>query len=419
MSTRASAAGHRPDEAEFADACGRLRAAYIHIPYCARVCPYCDFAVVEGRDDTVAAYMHALSEEIDAATESDVTSAFGPLDAVFIGGGTPSHIDPDHIRLLVARVGECFGLRQGVEVTLEANPEDWSHDVASRLRAAGVNRVSFGAQSLQAPTLEYLGRRHRPEDVATAVQRSREVGFDSISVDLIYGTPAETLDSWSATVDGVIGLDPDHISAYSLTVERGTPLSRAVNDGAPAPDPDQAADAYELVVDRLRAAGFVHYEVSNWARPGHACRYNMAVWAQGEYVAFGVGAHRHVAGERSWNIRKLDAYIQRGGRDVVASRERLDDQERERERIFIGLRRRAGVRAGRLGRRWAASGDFARLRAAGIADLINDRIVVTDPLRTDTAGRMLMAFTDAEPDSLPSSHASVSPSQDEETPRDS
>ena len=295
----------RADDAAFVDACAHMRAAYIHIPFCARVCPYCDFAVVEGRDDAIGAYVGALLAEVDGAVDgpsrrsagsSAKAEGFGPLDAVFIGGGTPSYIDPRHLAVILERLDARFGFVDDPEVTIEANPEDWSEERAERVRAAGVGRISFGAQSLQASTLDYLGRRHSPDDVVAAVGRSRSAGFESVSLDVIFGAPDEPPDAWADTVDGVIALDPDHVSAYALTVELGTPLSRAVRSGAPAPDPDISADAYEHVANRLEQAGYAHYEVSNWARPGHGCRYNLIAWAQGEYLGFGVGAHSHVGG---------------------------------------------------------------------------------------------------------------------------
>jgi putative oxygen-independent coproporphyrinogen III oxidase len=383
-----AAAASRPDDPALADAAAGWHAAYVHIPFCARVCPYCDFAVVEGRDDLTDRYLSALTTEIKAEPE------WVALDAVFVGGGTPSRLDPDLLGGVIDTLRDRFGLTSSAEVTLEANPEDWSPDRAERLRAGGFTRVSFGAQSFDPVVLEYLGRRHTPEQISGAVATARSAGFESISLDLIFGSPVEDAASWRATVAGAVDLAPDHLSAYALTVERGTPLSRAVNAGAPAPDPDTQADEYEILIAALESTSLRHYEVSNWAAPGHACRYNLTVWAQGEYLAFGTGAHRYRDGRRSWNVRRLDAYLDRleAGDSPVSGEERLEGLERERERMFIGLRRTAGVRMGDVGRRWMDSGEVERLADGGILAPSVDRIVVVDPLRTDTAARSLMGL---------------------------
>ncbi len=340
---------HRPDDPEFVDRFAAKRGAYLHIPFCARICPYCDFAVVEGAEHLVERYIAAVEREIG------VDEPWEPLQAVFVGGGTPSHVEPGYLGRLLDALDRRHGIESGAEISMEANPEDWSGERARGWRRVGINRVSFGAQSLNEPTLTFLGRRHRPEQVLEAVAASRAAGFDSVSVDLIFGSPDEPLAVWEDTVAQIGGLEVDHVSAYALTVERGTPLSRAVAAGAPAPDPDAQADAYDHVRRALAEANMVHYEVSNWARPGHACAYNLIVWAGGEYLAYGLGAHRHRAGRRSWNLRRFDAYLERGGIDVESGSETLDPAGKDMERIIVGLRRRAGVIAGPLGRRWAAT----------------------------------------------------------------
>jgi len=380
----------RPDAPDLADHFAGARGVYVHVPFCARVCPYCDFAVVEGAEDQIEQYTAAVESEIESEPR------WHAIETVFIGGGTPSHVDPSVIGRLIEAIDRRFGLAAGAEVSIEANPEDWSPAHAAAISETGVNRVSFGAQSLQASTLRFLGRRHSPDQIRKAVRVSRDLGFRSVSLDLIFGAPGESAEMWRETVAGAIDLATDHVSAYALTVERGTPLSRAVRSGAAAPDPDTQADAYEHAATQFARAGLVHYEVSNWARPGHVCWYNMVVWAQGEYLGFGLGAHQHRAGRRSWNVRRLETYVARRGIAVEASSETLGPLERERERLVIGLRRRAGVTAGRLGERWATTDEFARLRQAGIAGLIDGRIIVLDPLRADTATRSLAGLTGVE-----------------------
>lgn len=378
----------RPDSPELADGAAGWASAYVHVPFCARICPYCDFAVVEGRDELADRYLAAVEDEIGSRPE------WRPLDAVFVGGGTPSRFGSVRLAGLVAALDKRFGLAPEGEVTLEANPEDWTPELAAQLVEAGYTRVSFGAQSFDALVLSCLGRRHTPARITEAVAAARSAGFRSVSVDLIFGTPGETLARWRTTVDQAIDLGTDHVSCYALTVERGTPLSRSVAGGAPAPDPDLQADQYELADELLSAAGLVRYEVSNWGRPGHGCRYNLSVWAQGEYEAFGNGAHGFRHGRRFRNVRRLDAYIERveGARDPRAGEEELTVVERERERLFLGLRRAAGVADGRGVEALLASADGRRLLSAGVIEYSNGRLRVARPLLTDEAERAVLAL---------------------------
>jgi oxygen-independent coproporphyrinogen-3 oxidase len=299
----------------FADA----SAAYVHIPFCSAVCPYCDFAVVAGQDDQARRYVGAVKREILRS------EPWRDLDAVYFGGGTPSHVAPELLGELLETLAEVHGFSPDVEVSLEANPEDFRVENASQLFSIGFNRVSFGAQSFDSDVLTSLGRRHRPHQILASVKAARHSGFDNVSLDLIYGTPGESDVSWKESLANAIATEPDHISCYALTVERGTPLGRAVRDGAEAPDPDTQADRYEMAGEFLAATGLTGYEVSNWARPGKECRYNLTVWAQGEYLAYGNGAHRFHNGARSRNIRRLDAYIEAVERNgtAVAGSERI------------------------------------------------------------------------------------------------
>lgn len=361
--------------------------SYIHIPFCATVCPYCDFAVVEGRDDMVRRYIDAVLAEI--GTEPP----WRELDSVFVGGGTPSHIEAALLGELLAALRNRFGIVAHAEITLEANPEDWSPGRAHALRAAGFNRVSFGAQSLDSDVLDFLGRRHGPADVTEAVRVARGEGFASVSVDLILGSPIESFASWQKTVDGVIELEVDHVSTYELTVERGTPFGLAVEKGAPGPDPDDQADKYEYARQALSAVGLMRYEVSSYARAGHECRYNLTVWAHGEYLAFGMGAHGHREGIRTWRVGRLQTYVHRieEGESPVEGHQRLTGDERERERIMVGVGRSVGVAAGAVGRHWLRGAEARRMVQAGIVADRVDRIVVEQPLLTDTVVRSILA----------------------------
>jgi putative oxygen-independent coproporphyrinogen III oxidase len=385
----AEPSGARPDDAALADAAARRRGAYVHIPFCHRVCPYCDFTVVADRDDLADRYLGALAAEITTAPPFS-----GPLDAVFVGGGTPSRIAPGALGRLLRALADRLGLAPGAETTLEANPEDWSPARAEGLVAAGFNRVSLGAQSFDAGVLAALGRRHQPEQTEHAVAAAREAGFASVNLDLICGTPGESAASWRRSVERALAAGIDHLSVYPLTVEHGTALSRAVAAGAPAPDPDHQAALWEEA-DRLASrAGLVRYETSNFARPGHACLYNLITWAQGEYAGFGAGAHRHRDGVRSWNLRRVDRYVDRleAGESPVSGEEALDPWERERERLVLGLRRAAGVVAGEGGGRLEESAAGRRLLAAGVLARGGDRLRVARPLLGDEAARAVLAL---------------------------
>jgi oxygen-independent coproporphyrinogen-3 oxidase len=253
-------------------------------------------------------------------------------------------------------------------------------------------------QSFDPAVLTSLGRLHGPADGEQAVLAARSAGFETVGLDLIYGTPGESAASWEETVERALALDPDHLSAYALTVERGTALSRDVLAGAPGPDPDDQADKYEHLAASASAAGLVRYEVSNWARPGHACRYNLATWGQGEYLAFGLGAHGHREGMRRRNVRRLDAYLSlvEAGERPEAGAERVDGWSAEQERLMLGLRRAAGVIAGDGGAALEASADGLRLVAAGVLGRRGDRLVVAMPLLTDEAVRAVLSLSSGD-----------------------
>ena len=339
-----------------------------------------------GEDDRAADYVDALLAEIDGEPP------WAPLDAVFVGGGTPSRLDPDRLGSILRRLDDRFGLTDDAEVTLEANPEDWSPEFGSRLVDAGFTRVSLGVQSFDPSVLEALGRRHTPDQARSAVAAARDAGLGSVSVDLIFGSPVEDDASWEATVRSAIDCEVDHVSTYSLTVEPGTELWRDVRRGAEAPDADDQADRWERAVSLLADAGFVRYEVSNHARPGHACRYNLSVWGQGEYLAFGLGAHGYRDGVRSRRVRRLDTYIDRvrSGLGAIQATDVIEGWDAELERLMLGLRRSAGVRLGSAGVALLESPQGRRLLDAGIVAVEGDRLIVSRPLLTDEAIRAVL-----------------------------
>ena len=371
-----------------ADAFATAAAVYVHIPFCARVCPYCDFAVVAGRDDLAERYVAGVVAEIDSSPP------WRSLEAVFFGGGTPSHVDPRLLASILDALSHHHGLAADVEVTLEANPEDFDPRRAVELVGAGFNRVSFGAQSFDEDVLVSLGRRHQASAITRSVTTARSAGFESVSVDLIYGTPGESDGSRAKSVERAVGLEIDHLSAYALTVERGTPLGRAVASGATAPDPDVQADRFEMVDRLASAAGLARYEVSNWARPGHECRYNLTVWAQGEYEGYGNGAHGFRRGRRYRNHRKLDVYMKRieSGLSPRAGEDRVEGWDAELDRLFVGLRRQVGVASGPGTEALLITDEGRSLLDAGVIESSGGRLSVTRPLLTDAVHRSVLGL---------------------------
>lgn len=365
-------------------------AAYVHIPFCRSVCSYCAFAVVSGRDDEIDRYVDAVVAEITA------DEPWQTFDSVYFGGGTPSHVDPSRLGRILEALDERHGIAADAEISIEANPEDFDRDLAIDLRGLGFNRVSFGAQSLDSATLRSLGRAHRPGDVVDAVAHARDVGFDNLSLDLIFGVDCETDESWEESLRAALALGPDHVSCYALTVEPGTALSRAIDAGAPGPDDDVQAGRYETADALLADAGMERYEVSNWSRPGWECRYNLIVWAQGQYAGYGMGAHGFRSGARYKNHRSLGAYIRRV-EAAVAPRAGVDGPmdawEAELDRIFVGLRRAAGVGIGPGTEALLQSEQGRRLVELGVVVADGHRVRVTKPLLMDAVHRSVVTLS--------------------------
>ena len=309
---------------------------YIHIPFCAKRCDYCAFATWTDRGHLQLQYLHALRSDIEAARMLPATS-------VFVGGGTPTLVAPEAL----GEVLRAIPTVAGAEVTVECNPDDVTTEMYRVFRAAGVNRVSIGVQSMVPSVLAALGRTHQPANVRLAVAAVREAGIPTFNLDLIYGGAGESLADWRTTLQGAIALDPFHISAYALTVEAGTPLALQPERH---PDDDDLADKYELADELLTAAGLANYEVSNWAKPGHECRHNILYWQQGNYRGFGSAAHSHHDGRRWWNVRTPERYIAAvaAGESTEAAGETLDAATRHLEGLQLAIRMRDGVPAGAL-----------------------------------------------------------------------
>jgi oxygen-independent coproporphyrinogen-3 oxidase len=306
---------------------------YVHIPFCTRRCGYCAFATWSDRHHLQQQYCDALRADIAAGDLAPVTS-------VFVGGGTPTLVDPTELVRVLAAIPTVAG----AEVTVECNPDDVTVEMMRTYVAGGVTRVSIGVQSLVPHVLAALDRGHTPDNVARAVAAVRQAGIGSVNLDIIYGAAGETLADWRHTVEGVIALGPSHVSAYALTVEPGTPLA---DRPQLHPDDDDLADKYELADELLTAAGLSNYEVSNWSLPGHECRHNILYWRQGDYRGFGSAAHSHRSGRRWWNVRTPERYIAavEAGESTQAAGETLDGETRRIEGLQLALRMREGVPA--------------------------------------------------------------------------
>jgi oxygen-independent coproporphyrinogen-3 oxidase len=356
--------GSLPDSA-YRDAADRSLSIYLHVPFCATRCGYCDFNTYTagelGSDSSPERWLDAALAEIAlAATVLHAAGAPRPVSTVFFGGGTPSLLGAEPLTELLGAVETSFGLAPGAEVTTEANPESTDPDLLCALREAGFTRISLGMQSTAPHVLAALDRRHTPGRALQVARWCREAGFEHVNLDLIYGTPGETDADLAESVRAAIDTGVDHVSAYSLIVEPGTAMARKVRSGelTPASD-DVLADRYVCADDLLTAAGMAWYEVSNWARCESArCRHNLAYWTGGDWWGIGPGAHSHVGGVRWWNVKHPGGYAAAlaGGRSPAHAREVLQDSARREERILLELRLVDGLDLGVLsdrGRRQA------------------------------------------------------------------
>jgi putative oxygen-independent coproporphyrinogen III oxidase len=316
---------------------------YVHIPFCLTRCGYCDFNTYADLDHLQGAYAAALSREADLWSEEWSAARFA---SVFLGGGTPTTLPIETLRSLLAHLRASFELETSAEVTAEANPDTVDAAYLTGLIEAGITRLSLGVQSFDPDVLTALERIHSAESAVRAYGDARRAGFENVSLDLIYGANGETLASWERTVRDAASLGPDHLSCYALTIEPATSLGRQVAAGlVPPPDPDLQADLYDAACEILSAAGFEHYEVSNWALPGRRSTHNLGYWEGRPYLGLGAGAHSYRDGVRWWNVRPPQQYlamVERGERPVGGS-ERLTKDERRTERLLLGLRVADGV----------------------------------------------------------------------------
>ena len=315
------------------------RAAYLHVPFCAHHCGYCDFAIAVGHDDLIDLYIDALDAEMATLGSPQ------PMATLFIGGGTPTHLSTGQLARLLSSIRRWLPLETGGEWSIEANPDTLDDDKIAVLADHGVNRVSLGAQSFHPHLLAVLDRRHSPSQVGQAVERVRR-RIAAVSLDLIFGAPGQTEAEWRADLAGALALRPNHLSTYGLTYEKGTPLWKRRQRGQVRPlDEDAELALYSTAIDVLETAGFEHYEISSFARPDRRCRHNEVYWANEAYFGFGMGAARYVRGRRELNTRDLKTYIRRAlsGEQPTFQSEELGPEERARETMAVQLRRAEGI----------------------------------------------------------------------------
>ncbi|MFF1820217.1 radical SAM family heme chaperone HemW [Kribbella sp. NPDC058245] len=374
--------GSLPDAA-VREAAGRPLGFYLHVPFCASRCGYCDFNTYTAKElgggGSQASYAETAVGEVRLA-RTVLKDLDRPVETVFFGGGTPTLLPAADLGAMLKAVRDEFGLAVGAEVSTEANPESVDPAYLEALLKAGFTRVSFGMQSASSHVLKILDRQHTPGRALQAVKEATAAGFEHVNLDLIYGTPGESLEDWRTSLESALSADPDHVSAYALIVEDGTQLARRVRRGElPMPDDDDLADKYVLADDLLSQAGLNWYEVSNWARTEDAhCRHNELYWRGDTWWGIGPGAHSHVGGVRWWNVKHPTAYAERltAGHSPAHARELLDPETRRIERVLLEVRLRAGLPLDVLDTPGRAAVD--QVVANGLVTLADNRLTLTN-----------------------------------------
>lgn len=373
---------------------------YVHIPFCRARCTYCDFNTVTNMDSMDhERYVRALMAEWETEELPE-----GSIVSIFFGGGTPSLVDPALFQELLGALARRIGANlHELEITLEANPGTVTLDRLKRYREIGINRLSIGAQALQNRHLADLNRAHDVREIFEAVTMARTAGFSNISLDAIYGLPGQTMDEWQETVEGLIQLDPDHLSLYQLQIEEGTPLATGIKQGTLfLPESDTTADMQDYAEERLRQANLLRYEISNFSRPGYHSRHNQLYWTLNPYLALGAGAHAYHGGRRWSNVRGVRRYMERAlaGQDPKVAEEVLSRDEEMREFTWLGLRELQGFSDQRFEERFGAHPDtifaerFDSLRQQGLVEKGGGRRYLTARGR-DVANYVFRAFIDA------------------------
>ncbi len=377
-------------ESALAGLVDRSFSIYLHVPFCTTRCGYCDFntytAAELGNEPGAsrATYIDSAISELDVAARA-LGPAVPPVSTIFIGGGTPTLLPPDHLGRFVRAVESRFGLAEDTEITTESNPESVDAADLAELVGNGFTRISFGMQSAVPRVLATLDRVHSPGRPQQAILEAKAAGFASTSLDLIYGSPGESLDDWQVSVEAAMSAQPDHLSAYALIVEEGTRLAARIGRGELAmPVDDDLADKYLLADELLSHAGFTWYELSNWAHsPAHYCRHNLGYWRGDNWWGVGPGAHSHIGGTRWWNVRHPATYAARlaAGRTPALAREVLSPVDQHTERVLLDLRLATGLAIGEL-----TSTEKARVPQLAARDLVDS---AGDQLTLTVSGRLL------------------------------
>ncbi len=370
---------------------------YVHVPFCLSKCPYCDFNTYQGIESQFGDFLTAITGEIEAWSRALGSPA---VNTIFLGGGTPSYLPDGDVGRILEAIAGSYPVRVDAEITAECNPNDLTAAKCAELRAAGINRISMGVQSMDNGLLAMLGRRHDAEEAVAALETCRRAGFDNVNLDLMYGLPHQTLEQWRDTVERTVALGTEHLSLYSLTLEEGTPLRRWVEQGRlPDPDPDLAADMYDLARSALSDAGYHHYEISNWCRAGLESEHNLAYWRNLEWLGAGPGAHsslrtvESVGGCRFWTVRSPREYAQRAAEWVgkaeawvaatarrieevptVDGLEIVDVNTAAAETMFLGLRLLDGMDVGAASERVGI--DLMERYAQELDELTEDGLLV-------------------------------------------
>src|SRR5262245_6922788 len=351
---------------------------YVHIPFCPQRCPYCAFTILTGHTTLYDRYVEAVCAEIRSWQS---LAPKGPLQTVFFGGGTPSLLDPVHVRQILDTATTTFGIAPEAEITLEANPTTADAQKFCALRASGCNRLSLGVQSFNDADLKTLGRWHSAADAEAAYSAARRAGFTNVNLDVIFSIPGAPRQHWQATVHKLLALAPEHISTYALTIEEGTRFARRHHQGRLTPvSEEDDAWAYAWVMETLTAAGYEHYEVSNFARPGYRSRHNWGYWHGADYLGVGLSAHSLLDGQRHWNLRAIHAYITavEAGRAPCAGSEVLDPVTARHEYLWLQLRTCEGVRLQPLELQTLLSAPkFQAMLDAGLVHLQAPRLCLT------------------------------------------
>ena len=367
---------------------------YLHIPFCHTRCHYCDFNTYAGMLPLREPYVRALLNEITLAGEMAhlPNGNLRRTRTLFFGGGTPSLLTVEQITRLLERCHQAFALDEDAEISLEANPGTLDREQLRGLRAAGVNRLSMGAQSFDAGLLQTLGRIHSPEEITQAVHFAREAGFTSLNLDFMFGLPDQSMRHWQETLDQALKLRPEHLSLYSLIIEEGTPFFTWTHEGRITPgDEDLCADMYEYAEERLRTEGYENYEISNWSLPGHQCRHNLTYWWNLPYIGMGASAHSFFAGKRFSDVLDPQVYIRqlKGGQMPIAESEEVSKLQEMTETCFLSLRTATGLHLPTFMERFGESFDTfvgERLRTVEEAGLLTRE---RDWLRLSEHGRLL------------------------------